>query len=302
MKKVLILGGTGYIGTNLALYLCNKYDVTVTGRENTNEILIQNKNIKFLKLRLSDLHLINDIVDIYDIFIMLIPNTQPHNKVPNDEYEVEEIINPTKQLFNLLVNKNKKIVFSSTGGAVYGDSGNKISKETDFCLPLNPYGEFKLELENHLRMLQKSSELNAVILRISNPYGGNFGGYFKSGFINNALHKLKLNSSINIWGDGQQIRDYIHILDLCEYIQRVLEISRFQLINIGTGKGSNLVDIVDEIFNVFDKKLDLIFDFGYFEKVSFNVLDIKKSEALLNYSPKFDLTAGLEYEKNFNYE
>lgn len=302
MKKVLILGGTGYIGTNLALYLCNKYDVTVTGRENTNEILIQNKNIKFLKLRLSDLHLINEIVDIYDIFIMLIPNIQPHNKVPNDEYELEEIINPTKQLFDLLVSKNKKIVFSSTGGAVYGDSGYKISKETDFCLPLNSYGEFKLELENHLRMLQKSSELNAAILRISNPYGGNFRGYFKSGFINNALHKLALKSSINIWGDGQQIRDYIHILDLCEYFKRVLEISGFQLINIGTGKGSNLISIVDEIFKVFEKKIDLAFDYDYFEKVSYNVLDIKKSEALLSYSPKFDLTTGLEYEKNFNYE
>lgn len=302
MKKVLILGGTGYIGTNLALYLCNAYDVTVTGRENTNGILNQNKNIKFLKLRLNDSHLINEIVDIYDIFIMLIPNIQPHNKVPNNKYELEEIINPTKQLFNLLVSKNKKIVFSSTGGAVYGDSGYKISKETDFCLPLNSYGEFKLELENHLRMLQKSSELNATILRISNPYGGNFRGYFKSGFINNALHKLALKSSINIWGDGQQIRDYIHILDLCEYIKRVLEISGFQLINIGTGKGSNLIIIVDEIFKVFEKKLDLAFDYDYFEKVSYNVLDIKKSEALLSYSPKFDLTTGLEYEKNFNYE
>ena len=89
MKKVLILGGTGYIGTNLALYLCDAYDVTVTGRENINEILNQNKNIKFLKLRLNDLHLINEIVDIYDIFIMLIPNIQPHNKVPNNEYELE---------------------------------------------------------------------------------------------------------------------------------------------------------------------------------------------------------------------
>ena len=83
--------------------------------------------------------------------------------------------------------------------------------------------------------------VNFIGLRISNPYGGNFGGYFKSGFINNALHKLVINSTINIWGDGQQIRDYIHILDLCEYIKRVLEISRFQLINIGTGKGSNLI-------------------------------------------------------------
>ena len=99
MKKVLILGGTGYIGTNLALYLCNAYDVTVTGRENTNEILNQNKNIKFLKLRLNDLHLINDIVDLYDIFIMLIPNTQPHSKAPTDKYDIEQIIKPTQILF-----------------------------------------------------------------------------------------------------------------------------------------------------------------------------------------------------------
>jgi len=302
MKKVLILGGTGYIGTNLALYLCNAYDVTVTGRENTNEILNKNKNINFLKLRLSDLNLINKIVDLYDIFILLIPNTQPHNKVFSVKYELEEIINPTKRLFELLTIKNKRIIFSSTGGAVYGDSGNKISKETDQCVPLNSYGKFKLELENDLQMLQKSSKINAVILRISNPYGGNFKGYFKSGFINNVLHKLKLNSSINIWGDGKQIRDYIHILDLCEYIKRVLEISGFQLINIGTGKGSNLISIVDEIFKVFEKKLDLAFDYDYFEKVSYNVLDIKKSEALLSYSPKFDLTTGLEYEKDFNCE
>ena len=103
MKKVLILGGTGYIGTNLALYLCNEYEVTVTGRKNTNKILSKNKNINFLKLKLSDAQLINDIADIYDIFIMLIPNTQPHNKVPDKEYELEEIINPTKQLFNLFI-------------------------------------------------------------------------------------------------------------------------------------------------------------------------------------------------------
>ena len=170
MKKVLILGGTGYIGTNLALYLCNAYDVTVTGRENTNEILNQNKNIKFLKLRLNDLHLINDIVDLYDIFIMLIPNTQPHSKAPTDKYDIEQIIKPTQILFELLAKNNKKIIFSSTGGAVYGNTNNKISEENDRCMPVNSYGELKLQLENDLQVIQKSVGLNATILRISNQY------------------------------------------------------------------------------------------------------------------------------------
>ena len=154
MKKILILGGTGYIGTNLALYLCNTYDVTVTGTKKTNEILSKIKNIKFLKLRLSNINLTNDIVDLYDIFIMLIPNTQPHSKAPTDKYDIEEIIKPTQILFELLAKKNKKIIFSSTGGAVYGNTNNKISEENDRCIPVNSYGKLKLQLENNLQVIQ----------------------------------------------------------------------------------------------------------------------------------------------------
>jgi len=298
MKKVLILGGTGYIGTNLALYLCNEYEVTVTGRKNTNQILIQNKNIKFLKLRLSDLRLISDIIDLYDIFVMLIPNTQPHSEAPTDKYDIQQIIKPTQILFELLAKKNKKIIFSSTGGAVYGNTNNKISEENDRCMPVNSYGELKLQLENDLQAIQKSNRLNATILRISNPYGGNHKGYFKSGFINMALHKLGENSAINIWGDGNQIRDYIHISDLCAYIARVVELDNFQILNIGTGKGYSLLDVIELIFNVFGKRLNLSFDNKYNEKVPYNVLNVTKSQNMLKYYSKFDLIDGLKFEKN----
>jgi len=298
MKKILILGGTGYIGTNLALYLCNTYDVTVTGTEKTNEILSKIKNIKFLKLRLSNINLTNDIVDLYDIFIMLIPNTQPHSKAPTDKYDIEEIIKPTQILFELLAKKNKKIIFSSTGGAVYGNTNNKISEENDRCIPVNSYGKLKLQLENNLQVIQKSDGLNATILRISNPYGGNHKGYFKSGFINMVLHKLGKDSTINIWGDGSQIRDYIHILDLCEYIKRVVELDNFQILNIGTGTGYSLLDVVEKIFTVFEKHLNLSFENQYIERVPFNVLNVTKSQNTLNYYSRFDLINGLEFEKN----
>lgn len=297
MKKVLILGGTGYIGTNLALYLCNHYAVTVTGRENTNKILSKNRNVKFLKLNLNDLYLTKNIVDLYDIFIILIPNTQPHTKALNDKYDIEEIIKPMQILFKLLAKKNKKIIFSSSGGAVYGDSNNKISEENDQCIPVNSYGVFKLQLENDLQAVQKKYELNGTILRISNPYGGNHSGYFKSGFINMALNKLGDNSTIKIWGDGSQIRDYIHILDLCECIKRVIELDKFQILNIGTGKGHSLLDVVEKIFSIFEKRLNISFDDRYIEKVPFNVLNVTKSQKLLNYNSMFNLIDGLKFEK-----
>ena len=74
------------------------------------------------------------------------------------------------------------------------------------------------------------------------------------------LHKLVKDSTINIWGDGSQIRDYIHILDLCEYIKRVVELDNFQILNIGTGTGYSLLDVVEKIFTVFEKHLNLSFE------------------------------------------
>ena len=101
MKKVLILGGTGYIGTNLAIYLSEFYDITVTGRSNLNIFLQKHSNIKFLKLKLSNTEIIKSIVENYDVFIMLIPNLQPHQFSQNPGDDMIEIINPSETLFKL---------------------------------------------------------------------------------------------------------------------------------------------------------------------------------------------------------
>ena len=83
MKKVLILGGTGYIGTNLAIYLSEFYDITVTGRSNLNVFLQKYSKIKFKALKLGDKNELKSIVKNFDVFILLIPNRQPHqvNKI-----------------------------------------------------------------------------------------------------------------------------------------------------------------------------------------------------------------------------
>jgi len=297
MKKVLILGGTGYIGTNLAIYLSEFYDITVTGRRNLNVILQKYSKIKFKSLQLSDRGELKSIVKHFDIFVLLIPNRQPNqvNKILDDD--LSEIIEPTEYLFNLLSQENKKLVFASTGGAVYGDSQGKISFESDICKPINQYGKYKLRLEESLTSVQKQNQFNADILRISNPYGGHFNHYFTSGFVNTVLTKIKNKSILSIWGDGLQVRDFIHILDVCECIRRTFEIKGFNLMNIGTGIGYSLIEVFELISEVNKSTLDLFFNYDYVEKVPYNVLSTAKSKEILGYSPKLDLNSGIELER-----
>jgi UDP-glucose 4-epimerase len=297
MKKVLILGGTGYIGTNLAIYLSEFYDITVTGRSNLNVILQKYSKIKFKSLQLSDRGELKSIVKHFDIFVLLIPNRQPNqvNKILDDD--LSEIIEPTEYLFNLLSQENKKLVFASTGGAVYGDSKGKISFESDICKPINQYGKYKLRLEESLTSVQNQNQFDADILRISNPYGGHFNHYFTAGFVNTVLAKIKNKSILSIWGNGSQIRDFIHILDVCEYMRRTCEIKGFNLMNIGTGIGYSLIEVFELISKVNKSTLDLFFNYDYVEKISYNVLSTAKSKEILGYSPKLDLNSGIELEK-----
>lgn len=297
MKKVLILGGTGYIGTNLAIYLSEFYDITVTGRSNLNSFLQKYSKIKFKALKLNDGSEIKSIVKDFDVFVLLIPNRQPHqvNKIVDDD--LDEIIKPTEFLFNLLSRENKKLVFASTGGAVYGDSKRKTSFESDICKPMNQYGKYKLRLEESLASTQKQNQFDADILRISNPYGGHFNYYFSAGFVNAVLSKIKNKSMINIWGSGLQVRDFIHILDVCEYIRRTIEIKGFNLMNIGTGVGYSLIEAFELISKVNNSTLDVFFNYDYVEEVPYNVLSTAKSKEILSYSPKLDLKSGIELEK-----
>jgi UDP-glucose 4-epimerase len=163
---------------------------------------------------------------------------------------------------------------------------------------LNRYGTLKLQLENYLLNLAEAYELSATVLRISNPYGGMFNGFFQTGFINQALYNVHNNTPINIWGNGTQIRDFIHISDLCKYMMGAISLEGVQVLNIGTGKGYSLLEVVENLSKVYGKNIAVNFHSDYIEQVTFNVLDISKSLDLLKTSPSFDLIRGLQLEKN----
>ena len=112
----------------------------------------------------------------------------------------------------MVKNRVPKIIFISSGGTVYGESGKTNQEES----PLNPicsYGVQKLAIEKCISLYQRYHGLECVTARLSNPYGVLQGLNKKQGVIPIFMHKIKNNEPIEIWGDGDAVRDYIYISD-----------------------------------------------------------------------------------------
>ena len=138
-----------------------------------------------------------------------------------------------------------RILFLSSGGTVYGNKEAMPIKEEDLPVPINHYGNLKLCIENTIRTFNRQMGLNNIIARISNPYGPGQDYRKGVGFIDAALKKAINKETIEIWGDGFVVRDYIHIQDVCKMLGSLIEYkgSR-EIFNISSQKGVSQNEIL----------------------------------------------------------
>ena len=293
MKKVIIFGGTGYLGTNLALSLSEKFKVTVTGRKDVApflKVLLNSKNVHIEKIEIRDLRRAYSLVDQNDCIVYAVPNIQPHQVRPVFHSDFLKIIRPTEKIFEFASRSNKRVIFLSSGGSVYGDGSSGPHSENSHPRPIDQYGRFKLRLDNSLLHLNSKFNSNNVILRVANPYGRTFDGHFKQGFINSVIRNIKSGHKVEIWGNGNQIRDFIYIEDFINLVSSILgKESAEGIFNCGTGKGYSLREVIEIFEDIIISKIDIKFVDTYREKIESNILNINKSMNYFNWSPDTNL-------------
>ena len=118
------------------------------------------------------------------------------------------------RLFSYLLGTKKKLIFLSSGGTVYGNQKIQPIKEDVMALPINHYGNVKLCIENTMRVFNTQMHSKMLIARISNPYGPGQDFNKGVGFIDAAIKKAMLGDVLEIWGNGDTVRDYIYIDDV----------------------------------------------------------------------------------------
>lgn len=293
MKKIIIFGGTGYLGTNLALSLSEKFKITVTGRKDVApflKVLLNSKNVHIEKIEIGDLHKAYSLIGQNDCIVYAVPNIQPHQVRPVFHSDFLKIIRPTEKIFEFASQCNKRVIFLSSGGSVYGDGSSGPHSEDSHPRPIDQYGRFKLRLDNSLLHLNSKFNSNNVILRVANPYGGTFDGHFKQGFINSVIRNIQSRDRVEIWGNGNQIRDFIYIEDFINLVSSILgKESAEGIFNCGTGKGYSLREVIDIFEDIIISKIDIKFVDTYREKIESNILNINKSMNYFNWSPDTNL-------------
>lgn len=296
--KALVIGGNGFIGTHLVTALKSEgLDVRVFDRYPSKFVEPDNR-VEYIVGDLGNHGALNEIVKDMDWVFHLAYTTLP--KTSNDDpiYDVRSNLIDTIQLLQECNHFGiKKFVFISSGGTVYGVPKTVPIKETHITDPICSYGITKLAIEKYLQLFYHLYSLDYTVIRLSNPYGPGQNPNAKQGAIGVFLGKIARGEAINIWGDGEVVRDYIYIKDAVEALisaaKYKAERQDPRIFNIGFGKGYSLNQLVASMKKIVDVPFEAEYLAARDLDVPVNVLDIELAKEKLSWSPKVDLEEGL---------
>jgi UDP-glucose 4-epimerase len=298
-KKAMVIGGAGFIGSNLAELLSNEgYHVIIlddlsSGKMANIEVLLKKSNTDFIQGSITDLPLLQRLLKGVDYVFhqAAIPSVPKSIENPMLSHEV----NVTGTLNVLLAARDggvKKVIFASSC-AIYGDISTASVREDMAPLPNSPYAVTKLADEYYCGVFHRIYGLQTVCLRYFNVYGprqdpnSEYAAVIPK-FIRRALDG---NPPV-IFGDGEQTRDFIFVRDVAEANILAALSDVCGVFNIGHGKSITINQLAQIIVKLVGNKLDTIHEEPRGGDIRHSLADISKAKAF-GYKPNYDLDSGL---------
>jgi dTDP-glucose 4,6-dehydratase len=257
MKKVIVTGGLGFIGSNLIRMLNKKKFFIInidkiSYASNKKNIPANIKNYKFYKENINNKHFIINILKKYQP--SLIFNLAAETHVDKSIDGPKNFINSNiLGVFNLLeairtYKKKIKLIHISTD-EVYGDINKLSSKENDAYNPSSPYSASKASGDLLIKSYIRTYNMPAVITNCCNNYGPN---QYPEKLIPTIIYKIIRNETIPIYGNGKNIREWIHVNDHCEALIKISKKGKIgRSYNIGSGIKMQNIEIMRKIISIF---------------------------------------------------
>ena len=298
--KILITGGAGFIGSHLVEKLLIK----------NNEILIidnlmtgKKENLSFegnYELFIDDLGSEKSLDKITefnpDVCFHLAAQASVVISVSNPSLDFDHnILQPILLLKTLLKTDCKKFVFSSSGGTIFGEPVNVPTSEEDYAgEPQSPYGVAKKRLNELIQIITKDTNMSYSILNFSNVFGPRQDPHGEAGVISIFSNKFLSNERPIIYGDGNQTRDYVYVLDVVEAMILSSRSEDNLFLNIGTGVETSVNQLVEIMKDKFNSDIEPIYQDAREGELLRSVLDNSKALATIGWKPVYDLNAGME--------
>lgn len=301
--KILVTGGAGFIGSHLVDYLISlNHYVCIVDNLSTGRLQNVNKKASFYQMDIADPKLIELFLDKRpEIVYHLAAQISVPESIKDPLTDAQTNITGTLNLLDACRIYNVKKIIYSSSAAVYGNASQLPITEESPIMPVSPYGISKYTVECYLKIYAMLYGLNYTILRYANVYGERQNSGTEGGVVAIFADKLSKSVSVEIYGDGEQTRDFIYVKDVVSANIAALTNGNNDVFNIGTGRKNS----INVVYNTMKRILNTYQPPIYAKKRSGDLRDsyfnIEKAKKLLIWEPEYLIYEGLERYLSYLY-
>ena len=291
--RCLVLGGGGFIGTNLCCALLAAGAV-VTGYGRRPRL--RQPDHHWIEGDFEDSAGVKAAIAVSDIVFHLLGSADPGGSNVDPGNEVRRWLPASVHVLEACRDQQRsiRVLFLSSGGTVYRPHLPLPIAEDAPTDPISAYGIGKLTVEKYCDLFRRLYGLDCCVLRVANPYGPFQDPGRGQGIVAKLIHRTLTGQPIEIWGDGLIVRDFIFVDDVVDAI--ITASSKLGVpgpINIGSGVGRTLLSLVDDVESIVDREAHLRFLDARSADSPANILDIRAAAATLGWAPHTDWMDGL---------
>lgn len=299
--KALVTGGAGFVGSNLVDALVERgLDVTVlddlsTGRESNLQEAI-GAGARFVNCDVADAASVARLFEEVkpDLVFHLAAQAQVNDSVADPARDAKvNVLGTISVLEGAVKAGTKRLVYVSTGGAMYGESGIYPTPETAPIHPESPYGASKFAAESYVYMYGHLHDISTYTLRLANVYGPRQIPHAEGGVVAIFCERALAGQGAVINGDGEQTRDFVEVSDVVRALLDAAQSRESGACNIGTGLETSINDLVAAIGGLVDHDLDVSYAPARDGEVRRSVLDPSLAESTFGWQAQVSLKDGL---------
>jgi UDP-glucose 4-epimerase len=287
--RAIVTGGAGFIGSHVVdALLARADDVLVldnlsTGRRGN---VPDRARLEVVDIREP----LDDRFEGAEVCLHLAAQADVRVAVERPDFDAEVNVLGTIRVLEAARRHGTQVVFSSTGGAIYGESDGPAREEAE-RLPISPYGVSKLAGEEYIAAYNRLHGTRHVIQRYANVYGPRQDPHGEAGVVAIFFGRLAAGERPRIFGDGTSTRDYVYVGDVAR--ATLAAIGKEGVFNIGTGIETSVLELYERCRRVAESKLEAQHADARLGELQRSVLDISRAERELGWRPQVGLEDGL---------
>jgi UDP-glucose 4-epimerase len=294
--NILVTGGAGFIGSHVAeLFIDSGHRVVIvddlsTGRQSN---LPAKADFEQFDIREPAIEI---LIEGFrpDVVAHLAAQIDVRKSVADPILDADINVGGTVRIARAATRAGcRKIIFASTGGAIYGEQDSFPASEAHACRPVSPYGTAKFCAEQYLAHFERAGGPKAVCLRFANVYGPRQDPHGEAGVVAIFCRKLLAGEPPVIYGDGSQTRDYVFVGDVARAFTLALEAEVSGVFNIGTGLETDVNQLARGLGEACGFTGDPIYEPAREGEQFRSCIDPSLAATELAWTPEVDLSSGL---------